>query len=67
VRYVCQSARPDNVFIQLEDTRNIFTDDLMTKIRNVVATLTLRTYYILKRRDYDDQDILAELSRLFVR
>ena len=49
VSFVYQAAKSDCVFIQLEDARNAFTDDLMMNLRKAVSVLTLRTYAILKK------------------
>jgi hypothetical protein len=56
VSLVCQAAKKDCVFIQLEDARNLFTVDLIRNLRKAVSTLTLRTYVIMRKKGYMEGD-----------
>lgn len=69
VSLICQAAKKDCVLIQLEDARNLFTADLVKNIRKAVSVLTLRTYFILKKKGHADNDeyLLSEMRRLFAR
>jgi hypothetical protein len=68
VSIVCQAAKKDCVFVQLEDSRNTFTVELLTKIRTAMSVLSLRTYGILRKKGHShtDKDLLAEMCRLYV-
>jgi hypothetical protein len=61
VSIVCQAAKKDCVFVQLEDSRNIFTPELLAKIRAAVSVLALRTYRVLRKKGHDhkDKELLA--------
>jgi hypothetical protein len=49
VNYICQAAKRDHIFLQLKESRNEFTEELIANLRKAVATLTLRTYIKLRK------------------
>jgi hypothetical protein len=67
VRLVCQAVGEDYVFVQLEESRNVFTSELVTNIRKAMATLILRTYYKLLKKRCSFKKIKKELTRLYVK
>jgi hypothetical protein len=49
---VYHAVKKDCVFVQLKESRNAFTPQLITNIRKAMAVLILRTYSLLRKKGY---------------
>ena len=69
VNTVYHAVKTDCVFVQLKESRNAFTPQLVANIKKAMATIVLRTYRILRKKGYSHRgkQIKEQLERLYVR